>query len=69
MYLKEQDLLYQLIIDYSNGKEMNHIKFLVADILSFLSRPQITYFFAEIIIKLTPVLMIIANIFINKEYN
>ena len=67
IYLKTQSLINQLILDHINGKEMNSIKLLVVDILSFLSRLTITYFLAEIIIKLTPVLIIIANIFIKKN--
>ena len=67
IYLKEQDLLNQLIIDkYINGKEMSRIKLLAIDILNFLSRPIITYYLAQIIIILTPVLIIISNLFIKK---
>jgi hypothetical protein len=67
IYLKTQSLLNQLIIDYSNGIEMSRIKLFAVDVLSFLTRPEITYFLAEILIILTPVLIIIANIFIKKD--
>jgi hypothetical protein len=67
LYLKEQALLNQLIMDYSYGKEIGGIKYLVVQLLSFLSRPQNTYFIAEMIVKLIPVLIIIANIFIKKN--
>ena len=57
IYLKTQDLLHQLLIDEINGREMSRIKLLAVDILSFLSRLPIAYFFSEIIIILTPVLI------------
>jgi len=68
IYLKEQKLLYQLIMDdYYQGKELSRDKLLKIDMLKFLSRSNNTYFIAEMIIKLIPVLIIIANIFIKKN--
>lgn len=67
IYLKEQELLYQLIMDDYQGKELSHDKLIKVDILRFLSRPRNTYFIAEMMIKLIPVLIIIANIFIKKN--
>jgi hypothetical protein len=67
LYLKEQALLNQLIMDHFYGKELGGIKYLVVQILGFLSRPQNTYFVAEMMIKLIPALIIISNIFITKN--
>jgi hypothetical protein len=67
IYLKEQKLLDQLIMDHYHGKGMSRDKLLKVDILKFLSLSQNTYFIAEMMIKLIPVLIIIANIFIKKN--
>jgi len=65
--LKFQEVIHQLIMDHIHGKEWDRTKLLAADILRFLSNSPNTYFLAELIIKLIPVLLIIANIFIKKN--
>ena len=67
IYLKTQNLLYQLILEDINGENMSRTKILAVNVLDFLSNPKLTYFLTEIIVVLTPVLVIIANIFIKKN--
>jgi len=67
IFLKSQELIHQLLMDSIHGKEFNNTKFLAVKILDFINSPPITYFIAELMIKLMPVLIIIANLFIKKN--
>jgi hypothetical protein len=69
IFLKSQELNHQLLMDHIHGKEFDHTKFLIIDILNFINDPPITYFTAEFMIKLTPVLIILSNLYIKKNIN
>jgi len=69
IFLKSQELIHQLIMDNIHGKEFSRTKLFAVDILNYINSSPITYFIAEFMIKLTPVLIILVNLYIKKKIN